>query len=105
MFAAPDLDASVAAQRMTAVQMGPGLGRFTMYFSPSDQAISLAERLFANPRGRLGQFDKKKLTKEQRGFETRVYKNAFIRFEGETTEGYGHSYFRTDPAVSSDIVL
>jgi hypothetical protein len=27
-----------------------------------------------------------------------------VNFEGEST-GYGHSYFRTNPAVSSDLVL
>ena len=105
VFAAPDLDVSVVSQRMTAEQMANGVGHFTMYFSPSDEAIGLAERLFASPRGRLGTWDQNRSTPEELTFQERKYTNALIRFERKSTSGYGHSYYRTDPGVTSDIIL
>ena len=37
--------------------------------------------------------------------EQREQKGALIKFDGGVSDRYGHSYFRTNPAVSSDIVL
>ncbi len=36
--------------------------------------------------------------------ETHSGRVSIVDFEGEST-GYGHDYFRTNPAVSSDLVL
>ena len=67
-------------------------------------AIGLAEKLFASPRGRLGTLSISELTPEDiarmRANSSRV---TVINFEGDST-GFGHSYFRTNPAVSSDLV-
>ena len=70
-----------------------------------DHADGIAEWLFASPRGRVGTLEIGDLTEDEIG---RVKANAarvtVVNFDGESS-GYGHDYFRTNPAVSSDIVL
>ena len=105
VLAAPDLDVSVVSQRLVSEQTVHGIGQFTLYFSPSDKAIAFAERLFASPRGRLGDLDVVQLSAADRTYKERGNVADLIRFPGGSSKGYGHSYFRTDPGVSSDIVL
>jgi hypothetical protein len=77
-----------------------------MYSSPADEAIGIAEMLFASPRGRLGKLDPAKLSvKDKESIRERAAKRSLIQFEGGVSDKYGHSYFRMDPGVSSDIVL
>ncbi len=77
-----------------------------MYSSPADEAIGIAEMLFASPRGRLGKLDQAKLSvKDKESIRERAAKRSLIRFEGGVSDKYGHSYFRMNPGVSSDIVL
>ena len=105
VFAAPDLDLQVVSQRIAAERLVLEIDQGTLYSSPGDEAIGLAETLFASPRGRLGTLAITKLDQAEIG---RMKANAarvnVINFEGEST-GYGHDYFRTNPAVSSDLVL
>lgn len=105
ILAAPDLDVTVTAQRVVSEQMSYGFDRFTLYFSPADEAIGLAEYIFSSPRGRVGQLDKAKLSAVHREIQSRAKKITLIRFEGGPSDAYGHSYFRTNPSVSSDIIL
>ena len=105
VLAAPDLDVQVINQRVGAERLALAVDQGTLYSSPDDQAIGLAEWLFASPRGRLGTLAITKLTDEE---IERMKANAghvtVVNFTGEST-GYGHSYFRENPAVSSDLVL
>jgi hypothetical protein len=41
---------------------------------------------------------------EKRRMKANAARVTVVNFEGEST-GYGHDYFRTNPAVSSDLVL
>jgi len=109
---APDLDVGVVQQRLTAERVAHGFGNFTMYYSPSDDAIGIAESLFSSPRGRLGTLDLSKVSaRDLDVVELRSERVALILFEGgDSDEGeiqgsYGHSYFRTNPRVSSDLFL
>ena len=70
-----------------------------------DKAIGIAEWLFASPRGRVGTLGIGDLTEEEiRRMKVNAARVTVVNFEGEST-GYGHDYFRTNPAVSSDLVL
>ena len=62
--------------------------------------------LFASPRGRVGNLHPSQFTaKEREGITSRANVVSLIRFDGEVSDKYRHSYYRTNPRVSSDIVL
>jgi esterase/lipase superfamily enzyme len=103
--AAPDLDVQVVSQRFTGEYLSLAADQATVYASPNDEAIGLAEWLLSSPRGRLGTLRITDLTEQEiRMMKARAARITVVNFEGEST-GYGHSYFRTNPAVSSDLVL
>ncbi len=105
VLAAPDLDVQVISQRIAAERLALAVDQATLYTSPDDDAIGIAEWLFASPRGRLGTLGIDELTEEEIGrMKANAARLTVVNFEGEST-GYGHDYFRTNPAVSSDIVL
>jgi len=105
ILAAPDLDLQVVSQRIAAERLGHEIGQTTLYSSPEDKAIGIAESLFASPRGRLGTVALNKLTaSEQALVKSNSARITVVNFQGES-KGFGHSYFRTNPAVSSDIAL
>ena len=102
---APDLDLQVVEQRIAAERLGLAIGRLTIYTSPSDKAIGLAESFFASPRGRLGTLDMSELSPESvRLLKSNPGSLTIVSFIGES-DRFGHSYFRTNPAVSSDLLL
>ncbi|MCZ6838853.1 MAG: alpha/beta hydrolase, partial [Alphaproteobacteria bacterium] len=105
IFAAPDLDVQVISQRIGAERLALEVDQGTLYSSPGDEAIGLAEMLFASPRGRLGTIAITELNEaEIERMKANSGRITVVNFEGKST-GYGHSYFRTNPAVSSDLVL
>ncbi|MEM7171779.1 MAG: alpha/beta hydrolase [Pseudomonadota bacterium] len=106
VMAAPDLDTQVIGQRIAAERLTQGIDQVTIYTSPNDNAIGLAELLFASPRGRLGTFDVEDLkSSEAKQLQSNEGRVAIISFDGEQSSGHGHDYFRTNEAVSSDIIL
>ena len=106
VLAAPDLDFVVARQRYQAEQLAYGIDNLTVYYSPVDEAVGIAESLFNSPRGRVGTLDEAKLTAGEWDSVGLIDENvALIRFEGGISDQYGHSYFRTNPSVSSDVIL
>ena len=105
IVAAPDIDVQVLSQRIAAERLALEVDQATLYSSPNDEAIGIAETLFASPRGRLGTVDISKLNDAERArMKATAARITVVNFEGEST-GYGHDYFRTNPAVSSDLVL
>jgi len=112
VLAAPDIDVKVAEQRIGGDSLGLSANRFTVYTSPYDKAIGIANKLFQSPRGRVGTFgpeDLNEISKSQMEFSSS--NAAFINFSGASNasysqaDSYGHSYFRNAPTVSSDLVL
>ena len=109
VLAAPDLDVGVVQQRLTAEQLDHGFDTVTLYFSPADGALGIAQWLFDSPRGRLGTMDEAELSAQ--GWDTAEQlnvleeRNVLVRFDEGISDKYRHSYFRTNPSVSSDIVL
>ncbi len=105
VLAAADMDMQVISQRIAAERLALAVDQATLYSSPGDKAIGIAEWLFASPRGRVGTLGIGDLTEEEiRRMKVNAARVTVVNFEGEST-GYGHDYFRTNPAVSSDLVL
>ena len=116
VLAAPDLDVEVATQRIAGDHLGFSVDRLTIYTSPADKAIGISSRLFASPRGRVGNYGFEDLTDTVRARMEFAMKSspsnfAIVNFsgaadaEGAAGDYYGHSYFRDAPMVSSDLVL
>ena len=112
ILAAPDLDLQVASQRVVGDYLSSGVNRFTVYASPNDKAIGIAAGLFASPRGRLGTLGVEELPDELTSvLEYSGANLAIVNFEPvsdmkySSDDRYGHSYFRNEPTVSSDLVL
>lgn len=116
VLAAPDLDVMVAEQRIDGDNLPLSVKRFTIYTSPDDRAIFYAQRLFRSPQGRIGTFRFEKLTESQREMMEFYGSSNFsiIQFLGSSSElselsqrldPHGHSYYRSEPTVSSDLVL
>jgi esterase/lipase superfamily enzyme len=113
----PDIDVGLAGQSMTSYLSDPDLvtvwpegrlprildGRLTIYASPEDRALAVSQFLFRS-RSRMGQLRPEDVSdKAQRYFEIggRV---DLISYEGERTDLFGHSYFTTNPQVSTDLI-
>ena len=105
VLAAPDYDVQVLSQRVSAERLALAVDQATLYTSPDDKAIGLAEILFASPRGRLGTASIDQLTDQEiERMKANSSRLNVINFDGESNS-FGHSYFRNNPAVSSDLVL
>ncbi len=107
VLAAPDLDIDVAIQRIAAERIGLEVGQLTLYTSPADKAIGFAQRLFASPRGRLGSLDVDAFSPDElANLEATTGNFAVVNYRGSrVSPDLGHDYFRTNPEVSSDLVL
>jgi esterase/lipase superfamily enzyme len=111
----PDIDVDVAGQQLTSLASDPDLptpranvrlilnGRFTIYASPEDRALAVSQLLFRS-RERVGQLRPEDIPDPiQRYFETTGHTD-LISYEGKRTDLFGHSYFTSNPRVSSDLI-
>ncbi len=111
----PDIDVDVAGQEITNLVSDPDLptpranvrlilnGRFTIYASPEDRALAVSQFLFRS-RDRVGQLRPEDVPDPiQRYFET-IGHTDLISYEGKRTDFFGHSYFTSNPQVSSDLI-
>ena len=113
----PDIDVDIAAQQITGFLSDPELmtvwpegrlprvlqGRLTIYASPEDRAL-LVSRILFRSRNRVGQLRPEDIPdKAQRYFDT-LGRIDLISYEGKRTDLFGHSYFTTNPRVSSDLI-
>lgn len=107
VLAAPDLDVQVASQRIIGDRLVLATNRFTIYNSTDDKAIGWSNRLFASPKGRVGNFQIEEVSGLTKISLERGNSNvAIINYvPGKNEGGYGHSYFRESPSVSSDLIL
>ena len=83
-----------------------------MYTSPADKAIGWSDKLFASPKGRVGNLRIEDMKEEARTVMERGNSNmTVINFMSSTdksdsdADSFGHSYFRNAPTVSSDVIL
>ena len=102
ILAAPDLDFGVTQQRLIAEHTLTNFGQTSIYLNPNDGALGLAQRLATGTRfGRLVAED---LTDAEAALYAGMENVNFINVE-QAGGRLGHSYFRQNPAVFSDIVL
>ena len=115
----PDLDLDVAIAKLFSIESDPDLPyrnapnprfvfphptlRLTVYMSEGDKALSLAEFLMGSLR-RMGRVKESMLDKEDLDKSRAIAGWATFIEVTETTGFIGHSYFVSDPAVSSDLV-
>lgn len=103
VLAAPDLDLEVFSQRMMAERLGLGLGRVTLYVSEEDKALGFSTWLFSGVR-RVGRLAFEDLTPNMKKRLEQGTGAAVV--DARVPAGFvGHSYFYSDPAVSSDLIL
>jgi len=113
----PDIDVDIAGQEITSFLSDPDLvalqpdgrlprilkGRLTVYSSPEDRALAVSRFLFRS-RHRAGQLRPEDVPEGiQRHFET-LGSIDLISYDGKRTDMFGHSYFATNPQVSSDLI-
>ncbi len=101
ILAAADLDIGVVQQRLQAERFSEAFEQINIYTNPNDSALRLSSILTSVPR--VGALSGGVLRPEELARLRKSELVHFIRVEGLT--GRGHSYFRQNPAVLSDIVL
>jgi len=102
ILAAPDLNFGVVSQRIIAEKLGPAFGQITAYTNPSDNALALAQRLMIG--ARFGRLDPNDIPENVQRIFTVIDNVNFIRIE-KAGSRFGHSYYRQNPDVLSDIVM
>ena len=113
----PDIDVDIAAQQITGFISDPDLvtvwpdgrlprvlkGRLTIYASPEDRAL-LVSRILFRSRTRVGQMRPEDIPAEGQRYMAGAGRLDLISYQGERTDFFGHSYFTTNPQVSSDLI-
>jgi esterase/lipase superfamily enzyme len=113
----PDIDVQIAGQQITGFISDPDLvtvrpegrlprilkGRLTIYASPEDRALLVSKILFRS-RQRMGQLRPKDIPPPLQRYFGALGRIDLISYEGKRTDWFGHSYFTTNPMVSSDLV-
>jgi esterase/lipase superfamily enzyme len=104
VLAAPDLDLDVVIQRLVTVRLFRVPEQFAMYVCSNDKALGLANWLFQSAM-RLGRLQSSMLTPEELN-ELRKNPNVqIIEARIANAGAFGHDYFHSNPAVSSDLIL
>jgi esterase/lipase superfamily enzyme len=103
VLAAPDLDVDVVIQRASTARLGQVPERSTVYICDKDEALGFSRFLFGSLR--LGALKPNIFTAEElkalRGGQNLAVIDARVTKPGS----YGHNYFYSNPAVSSDLIL
>lgn len=113
----PDIDIDIAAQQITGFISDPDLvtvwpegklprvlkGRLTVYASPEDRAL-LVSRILFRSRQRVGQLRPEDIPEERQRYMAEMGRLDLISYQGKRTDFFGHSYFTSNPQVSSDLI-
>lgn len=102
VMAAPDLDVGVARQRLLAEHFAEGFDHINIYVNPNDEALRLSSII--GDVVRLGNVSVDSFRMKDIDSLTSAGNISFIVVE-QAGGRLGHSYFRENPAVLSDIVL
>lgn len=104
VLAAPDIDFEVMLQRMVTARLGRMPERFVLYVCSKDDALGLSNWLFGGG-ARAGKVTSDMFTPEElktlRTYKTVQIVDARIKNPG----AFGHDYFHSNPAVSSDLIM
>jgi esterase/lipase superfamily enzyme len=104
ILAAPDLDIDVVIQRLVTARIGRVPDRFALYVCAEDEALGISNWLFSGIQ-RLGKIRSNIFTPQElvalRNSKSVQIVDARVSNPGAS----GHSYFYSNPAVSSDLIL
>jgi esterase/lipase superfamily enzyme len=104
VLAAPDIDLDVVIQQLTTVRLGRVPERFAMYVCARDKALGLSNWLFSGLQ-RLGQIKADVFTPEELEFLRSSKTMQIVDARISNAGAFGHDYFHSNPAVSSDLIL
>lgn len=102
IMAAPDLDVGIVRQRLQAERFSEAFEQINLYINPNDGALRLSAYLTRSTR--LGALRNEDFLEGELQLLRKEALVHFIRVE-EVRGGFGHAYFRDNPAVLSDVVL
>jgi esterase/lipase superfamily enzyme len=103
ILAAPDIDFEVGLQRFAAERFFKAADRITIYVSEGDKAIGISGWLFDSFR-RIGQLRYEDLPADEKDILMKAQRTDII--DARVKSGsWGHDYFHSNPAVSSDVIL
>lgn len=104
VLCAADLDIDVVSQRLVAEKIPVVPERLTIYVSETDKALGAADWLF-DSRERLGRIRFAEIKAAQQKNLVDLANRLQIIDAKVSSDGIGHAYFHTNPAVSSDLIL
>jgi esterase/lipase superfamily enzyme len=104
VLAAPDMDTSVVIQRMVTARVGLVPEHFVMYTCPKDEALGIASWLFGSLM-RLGKLEATIFTPQELAALRASKTVQIIQADIHEAGSFGHDYFHSSPAVSSDLIL
>ncbi len=102
ILAAPDLDAGIVKQRLIAERFSDGFQQINLYLNPNDIALHFSRILSGQTR--LGAVTDDDFSADQLE-DLRLQAQVHLIQVEQARNRAGHSYFRQNPAVLSDIVL
>lgn len=104
VLAAPDLDLDVLVQRTSTARIGRVPERMVIYVQPNDKALGISNWLFSGLT-RLGEIQSNMFSPA----ELRALRSSgtpqIVSAQVTDTGAFGHDYFHSNPAVSSDLIL
>jgi esterase/lipase superfamily enzyme len=103
VLAAPDLDVDVVIQRASTARLGTVPEHSVVYISSTDEALGFSRWLFGGMR--LGKLEPDVFTKEELAALRKSPQIAVIDARVTKPGSFGHNYFYSNPAVSSDVIL
>jgi esterase/lipase superfamily enzyme len=103
VLAAPDLDVDVVIQRASTARLGKVPERSVIYISSSDQALGFSRWLFGGIR--LGKLQPDIFSKAELAALRKSPYLAIVDARVTKPGAFGHNYFYSNPAVSSDLIL
>jgi esterase/lipase superfamily enzyme len=104
VMAAPDIDMDVVVQKLTSARLGRVPEHFAIYVCARDNALGISNWLFSGIR-RLGQLNADLFTPEELAMLRASNKMQIIDARVSDPGDFGHDYFHSNPAVSSDLIL
>jgi esterase/lipase superfamily enzyme len=104
VLAAPDLDLEVVIQRMVTARVGRLPEQTVMYICSKDEALGLSNWLFGGAL-RLGKLEAGAFTPEELERLRQSKTVQIIDAQISKAGAFGHDYFHSNPAVSSDLIL
>ncbi len=103
VLASPDLDLEVSLQRLVTERFFRGVERVTLYVASKDRALGVSNWLFGSRR-RIGRMSLADLGPEIK-LKSAGLPGSDIISARVNLDFTGHDYYRTNPAVSSDLIL